>query len=396
MTEVEPVIGRHHGLDWLRIAAFAILIGYHTAMYIGPQNWVVKVASPSEWVAYPLNAVSPWRLMVLFAVSGYATAAMLGKFDGLSRVFAERSKRLLVPLLFGIAVLVPPQSWVRLVSENGYARSFTTFWLHDDFRFGDLLGHTLPHWEHLWFLGYLWAYTALLVAAVMWLPGWKSGSAKLAAWLSKGHRLLLVPIAIMVPLRLVMVKEGLATHGMFDDFIGDEHYIPAFLIGYLLAGHPVLWEAIRRTWKGAAALSLLALVALMIVTAYDLSGTEMPTPLLILNNIADTMMAWAMIPVALYVADRFLNRSSSWRQTLAEAVFPAYLVHQTVIVVLGWYLLRFNLPNAAAFTIIATAVIASSALAYWLARQLGRAGMLLGVANATKRPAPSTAQALTS
>lgn len=384
MNESKQTIARHYGLDWLRISAFAILIAYHTAMYVGPLHWVVKVENPSNWVAYALNAVSPWRLMVLFAVSGYATAAMLGKYGGLARFFSERSKRLLVPLLFGIAVIVPPQSWVRVMID-GYTQSFGHFWLHDNFRFDALLGHTLPHWEHLWFLGYLWLYTALLVAAAAWIPAWQSACGKAADWLSKGHRLLLVPIAIMVPLRLAMVKEGLASHGMFDDFIGDEHYIPAFLMGYLLAGHSILWEPIRRTWKSAAALSALALAALMVVTTYEVSGTEMPTAILILSNIADTMMAWAMIPVALYVADRFLNRNSPWRQTLAEAVFPAYLVHQTVIVVLGWYLLRFNLPNFETFTLIAAAVVVSSAFAYWMARRIGPAGMLLGVAN----PQPS-------
>lgn len=333
--------------------------------------------------------------MVLFAVSGYATAAMLGKYGGLTRFFSERSKRLLVPLLFGVAFLVPPQSWVRLVID-GYAQSYGHFWLHDNFRFNTLLGHTLPHWEHLWFLGYLWLYTTLLVAATAWISSWQSACTKAANWLSKGHRLLLVPIAVMVPLRLVMVKEGLASHGMFDDFIGDEHYIPAFLIGYLLAGHPTLWEPIRKTWKSAAALSVLALAALMVVTVFEVSGREMPTPILILSNIADTTMAWAMIPVALYVADRFLNRNSPWRQTLAEAVFPAYLVHQTVIVVLGWYLLRFNLPNIETFTLIAAAVVASSAFAYWLARRIGPAGTLLGVANPqpSKTPkSPEPAQA---
>lgn len=385
MSETKPSIGRHYGLDWLRIAAFAILIAYHTAMHVGPLHWVVKVAEPSNWLAYPINTTSPWRLMVLFAVSGYATATMLGKFGKPLRFFAERSKRLLVPLLFGIAVLVPPQSWVRLVTENHYQRSFTSFWLHDDFRFGDLLGHTLPHWEHLWFLGYLWFYTALLVTAIMCLPGWKSGCLKAANWLSQGHNLLFMPILIMAPLRLFLIKEKIGSHGMFDDYVGDEHYIPAFLLGYLLACYPMLWETIRRTWKAAAAVSALAWVILMTITALSLSGTGMPTPLVVLNNVADTAMAWAMVPAALYLADRFLNREGRWRKTLAEAVFPAYLVHQTVIVVLGWYLLRFDLPNAVAFLIIAAAVIASSVLAYWLARRMGAAGILLGVAN----PRPS-------
>lgn len=373
-------IGRHHGLDWLRIFAFAILILYHTAMYVGPLHWVVKSAQPSAWLAYPLNAISPWRLMILFAVSGYASAVMLHKFGQPGAFLRERSKRLLLPLLSGVIILVPPQSWVRLVTENEYQRSFATFWLHDDFRFGNVLGHTLPHWEHLWFLGYLWAYTVLLVGLVLLLPDWRNKASQVATWFAKGTRLLLVPLVFIIPLRLLLVKEGLADHGMFDDFIGDAHYIPAFLFGFLLAGNADLWTALARLWKLALGLSLFACAFLMAATATDLAGLEIPTPLLVMSNIADTVMAWAMLPVAFHVADRWLNRDNRWRATLAEAVFPAYLVHQTVIVLLGWYLLRFDLPNAAAFLIIATAVITSSALAYWLAKRIGWLGLFLGVA----------------
>ncbi|MGH2266398.1 hypothetical protein ACQ1Z3_14990, partial [Enterococcus faecalis] len=83
----------------------------------------------------------------------------------------QRSVRLLVPLAVGVAIIVPPQSWVELVTQHGYRGSFATFWLRDYFLFGRLAGIGLPALNHLWFVLYLWLYTvvlALLVAVVRW------------------------------------------------------------------------------------------------------------------------------------------------------------------------------------------------------------------------------------
>ncbi|MEP7349794.1 MAG: acyltransferase family protein [Sphingorhabdus sp.] len=377
-------VQRHIGLDWLRIGAFAILIFYHSAMYFGPFHWVLKASHPADWLAYPLTAISPWRLMVLFAVSGYATAAMIAK-SGPGRFFGERSKRLLIPLFFGIAVIVPPQSWVRLATENIYTGSFTAFWLNDYFRFGPYSGHTLPHWEHLWFLGYLWGYTAVLAGFIALAPDWRRYAMVAGNWLGHGYRLVLIPAAAMIIFRLLMIKEGMANHGMFDDFIGDAHYIPAFLFGFLLARNPLLWDAVRRCWRLALAGSVTSYAVLAYALSAGSTDGNLPTWLHLAETVADSAMAWMMVPVAFQMAHILLNRDHPWRAILAEAVFPAYLVHQTVIVLFGWYLLRFDLSNIIGFTLIAAAVIVTSAAAYGLAKKVRWLGPLLGVAAKSDR-----------
>lgn len=372
-------IQRHFGLDWLRIGAFAILIFYHSAMYFGPFHWVLKAANPVDCLAWPLVAISPWRLMILFTVSGYATSAMLMKFPKLSAFLKERSKRLLLPLMFGMAVLVPPQSWVRLVDQHGYTGSFTHFWTSDYFGFHMISGQALPHWEHLWFLGYLWAYTALLTAVIAAVPDWHRYFGRVVQWLSHGYRLLAVPVVILVFLRLMLTKEGFADHGMFDDLIGDVHYIPAFLFGFLLAHFPILWTAIRKCWRVALAGSIAAYAVLGYAVYAGSVANNMPTWLHVAETVADTVMAWLMVPVALQFADYTLNHDHRWRATLAQAVFPAYLVHQTVIVLTGWLLLRYDWPNIVGFALIITMVISASAAVYILASRVSWLGRLLGV-----------------
>jgi hypothetical protein len=62
--------GREYGLDWLRVIAFAILIGYHTGMYFVPWTWSVKNPEISEWLTWPMMFINRWRLPLLFFISG--------------------------------------------------------------------------------------------------------------------------------------------------------------------------------------------------------------------------------------------------------------------------------------------------------------------------------------
>jgi glucans biosynthesis protein C len=373
-------IKRHLGLDWLRIGAFAILILYHTALHFGPHPWVVRAYHTYDWLVWPLNAVSPWRLLVLFAVSGYATAAMVTSKASVAAFFKERSSRLLIPLLFGMTVLVPPQSWVRMTVDFGYAADFAHFWLADNFRFGTLFGRPLPHWEHLWFLGYLWAYTALLAGFIAFVRPWRAILTRIGDLLAIGPMVLVLPIMLLVLSRLSLMKFGLTGGGMFDDWVGDSQYIPAFLFGFILAFHAPLWDAVRRWWRWALGMAVAA-YTLMMALLWGYGGAAgLGMAGLAAETAADSIMAWSMLIVMLKLADTVLNRDSPWRPVLARAIFPAYLVHQTVIVLVGWALRDFGLPGGVVFLIIAGSVVIASAAAYQLAVRVRWMGPLLGVA----------------
>ena len=130
---------RHYGLDWLRIGAFGLLIFYHIGMVFVPWDYHVKLAA-DDWVVVPMLATNAWRLMLLFVVSGYASRALMIRSDGLAAFARNRSVRLLVPLAFGIAVIVPPQVWAYIGSGASVVASsaavdslvaFLSIWLCD-------------------------------------------------------------------------------------------------------------------------------------------------------------------------------------------------------------------------------------------------------------------------
>jgi len=387
-SEAAPPAGRHYGMDWLRIAAFGLLILYHIGMFFVPWDWHVKTARPLDWVAVPMLATNAWRLGLLFVVSGYASAALFAKTPGVGGFLRGRTARLLVPLIAGMVLIVPPQPWIELTLKHGYAHGLGWFWLHDYFGFAKIDGIMLPTWQHLWFVAYLWVYTLVLGLMLLLPASVRARGAVLFGRLLGGWRVLAVPLALLLA-RLWLGWPGAEeTHDLVGDAYAHTFYLPLFLFGYLLRGAPGTWDGIRRWWRLGA---VLALMAYGVVAAVELQwpgDTHAPEWVYPWFGAARAVFAWSAIVALIGLADRYCNREHRWRPMLTEAVFPFYIVHQTIIVVTGWYLLGFGLPPGAEFAILFAATVVGCWTFYLIGREIAPLRPLIGL-----RAAPPKAKA---
>jgi peptidoglycan/LPS O-acetylase OafA/YrhL len=366
---------RHYGMDWLRIAALALLIPFHIGDFFSPGHWLVKSAHRLAWVDWPMAALRPWRLSVLFLVSGYASAVLLGRLGRPGTYLRERTVRLLLPLGLGILVLLAPQEWVR-ASEAGYAGSFWRFFFVDRFA-GPF---SWPRTEHLWFVAYLWGYTVALLLALRALPrAWKTRLRALPAWLAEGRRALFAPLALMMVGRLGILFLIPQSANFFTDWHGHLTFVPPFLVGFALARSPALWEAAARSWKAALAIAVAGTAGLLwadLLYPGDAIPPHLPAMAILAASVAT---GWAVTILLLGVARRWLNRDHPLRRTAAEAIFPIYIVHQTIIVLVGWELQPLGLGAGAEFALLLCATLAGGVAFYLLARRAGRLRPLFGL-----------------
>ena len=114
---------RRIDLDWVRILAFGLLIFYHVGMLYVSWGFHIKSEHRLTWLEPVMLVLNPWRLSLLFLVSGVASRFMLGKYR-LGAFARARSARLLIPLIFGMLVIVPPQSYLQIVESLGYPAGF--------------------------------------------------------------------------------------------------------------------------------------------------------------------------------------------------------------------------------------------------------------------------------
>jgi surface polysaccharide O-acyltransferase-like enzyme len=374
-TPLAAVALRLFFLDWLRIGAFALLVLYHVGMYYVSWDWHVKSPHASPLIEPLMRLSYPWRMSLLFLLSGAATVWMLQRRpQGLLR---ERAARLLLPLVAGVCLIVPPQSYFEVLQKAGYAGSYLQFLglyftAHGGFcRGSDCL--VLPTWNHLWFLPYLLAYTALLLLLrrVLPLAGLQALADRLAAL--PGWAWWLLPIVWLALLRLALLGHFGSTHALVDDWHNHASYFSVFLAGVLLAARPALLARLEPLRWPALAVALLAWWGIGVYLEHVRTLPAVPEGLRALQRVAHAALQWSALVALLGFARRHLNHDHRWRVPLNEAVFPLYLLHQTLIIVLAMAALPLALHPAIEAPLLVLLTFAG-ALAAW--RALRHAGPL--------------------
>ncbi len=353
---------RRYDLDWLRIGAFGILIFYHVGMYYVPWHFHVNSPRPIDWLQPFMVLVNPWRLMLLFIVSGAATRFMMDKWS-LGAFTKARTARLLVPILFGMLVIVPPQTWAEIAQINGgSALPFWDFYPLYVTASGGWISNgppITPTWNHLWFVVYLLVYTLMIASAVALDRGLPARLSRFVDRLASGWGLFLVPVAWLTLVQLVLKPRFPETHALIDDWTTHGQAAMAFCFGFAAARAPGLWEALvrrRRIWLGLALGSTLVYVGAM---SLWIAG-------LIPDSIGRGMMRWSFgadqwcssMALLGYAARYLAGCDHPARRYLTEAIFPYYIVHQTAIILIAWGLWDAHLPTGieAALLIAGTAI----------------------------------------
>jgi len=329
---------RLYFLDWIRIAAFFLLVLYHTGMYYVNWDWHVKSPHASDTIEAFMMLSSPWRMCILFLVSGVAAAFLLNK-AGTGKFVRQRSLRLLVPLVFGMFVIVPPQPYFEVVEKVAYQGGYLDFMKlylqgYEGFCRGtDCLD--LPTWNHLWFLPYLWVYCLLLGAlvAVLGQARWQKLGTATAEFLC-GWKLVLLPVAVLAAGRLALLNQYPHTHNLVVDWHNHATYFPVFLLGALVAFHGAFWRRVEQVRFGALATALGGWAFLM---SYYAVTEHMPPEQVGLwrdgQRVLYALVQWSAILAVCGFGHRHLQFDSAKRRYLTQAVFPVYILHQTLIIV---------------------------------------------------------------
>jgi surface polysaccharide O-acyltransferase-like enzyme len=392
-TEPAPPSGRLVFLDWVRILAFFILVLYHVGMYYVSWDWHLK----SEFAGSALDPFmvlsAPWRLGLLFLVSGVVSQAMLRRL-GARAFLRRRALRLLVPLLFGALVIVPPQSYIEVVHDVGFDGGYLRFMALFVTGYGGFCDHDgclfLPTWNHLWFLPYLWVYCLVLAGLSACADRQLEAAAGALARHLGGWRLIVLPAVFLALARVTLLRRFGETHMLVDDWFAHATYLYLFLLGALLGRAPQCWPRFAALRWPALALAATAWAATvcwyrLLDRFPDAAGTASWFALM---GSVYALLAWSAIVAACGFARRHLHHDGPARAYLATAVLPVYLVHQTVILVLAWLLKPARLAPGIEATVLVVLTLTLSFGLYEAVRRVGFLRPLFGLPLAPAGAAP--------
>jgi hypothetical protein len=250
----------------------------------------------------------------------------------------QRSVRLLVPLVFGMFVIVPPQPFFEVIEKFAYQGSYGEFmrlYVGGDAGFcSKSQCLDLPTWNHLWFVAYLWVYTLLFGSLILMMgERFDRMAVRVTAFLS-GWKLIVVPVVVLGALRVALSSQFPATHNLTWDWYNHANYLTVFILGAMFARNHSIWEKMDGLRWTALGLAFASWGALIIY--FSLNDTEALRPQLeqwrMAMRVVYMLCAWSAIVAVCGFAHRHLNRDSASRSYLTEAVFPVYILHQTLIV----------------------------------------------------------------
>ena len=346
---------RRYDIDALRVIAFAILIGYHVSgVYEAGSDYHIVSSYQVVWLDYARIVVNRWRMPLLFAISGIAIGlALPGRHPG--RFALLRTWRLVLPLVFGMLAIVPIQAYCEGVGrgtiEPGFPAFMQRYWQLQPWPAGSFTGaeHGVT-WNHLWYLAYLWVYTLVLVALQ---PLLQSGAIRrLQAWLGVhlNPAALLLPALLSFAYLMLLKPRFPESHALVGDWYLHAEYFTVFVLGYLVADDERFWQVVTRLrWRTLA----LALVAICVELLLKAAGQFLPAedvPAMavgidwgMIERGARALYLWSALLAILGWGRALLDRPFRWLPYATEAVYPWYILHQSLIVLVAYWLIPLRL-----------------------------------------------------
>ncbi|MDO1558549.1 acyltransferase family protein [Brevundimonas sp. 2R-24] len=364
---------RRYDLDWLRILAFAVLILFHVGLFYAGWDWHVKSPRASGALDATLLLTSPWRLGLLFFVSGCACRFMLDRSDPWTFAW-DRTWRLLPPLIFAAFLIMPPQSYFELIQDGQVVApgliDYGWRWLAGLFGLpcdGPCL--PVPTWNNMWFVAYVLAY-ALALAALVRARGPLTGLSERIERLSP-VMLLILPWLTLSLFRLALFPWAHRPHVLLADWYEHAVWFSLFVGGYLIAKSEVVAERLAHLRWIALSLAVAAyLLNLFYIWAWH--GRGEPSPLWAYFGMRFVFAAeqWFWVAAALGFARRYLSFDHPIRRYMTVAIFPFYIVHQTIIIMVAPSLAGLWLPLWLEAALLIAATFGGSWIIYEIVRRI--------------------------
>jgi len=356
-------MSRRHDLDWLKALVVLNLFLFHAAwlLVLVPGFSNVDKEQPTVLVMKLfVGFVDQWHMQLLFFISGVSIFFALGQRSPGVYV-KERVKRLLIPLIFGALVILPPMFYFWPNPEAAIERSsrhFLSFYFHEFFRIfyneGDFV------WRHLWFIFYLFVYSIITLPLFLLLrkePGGLPVS-KLVTFLERKARILLLAVPLIFVQVTLTVKwpiSGVGRHSIYNDLARFLFYIILFIYGYLFCSDKRFWQSIERNFKVSLPLGIACILCLFVVWS-RIGGLPKASyrPGYILYAALDGFNTWCWLIVLLGLGRKCLLFSNRLLDYAREASYPVYLLHEAIMVVIGYHLVKLKLPIIIEFLVLVT------------------------------------------
>jgi peptidoglycan/LPS O-acetylase OafA/YrhL len=355
---------RRYEIDWLRVIAFFLLIFYHTGMFFVPWDFHFKNSVTNEWFESWMVPLNQFRLPLLFIISGMGSYFVL-MHRKTGAFFKERHIRLMIPLIFGMFVIIPPQIYFEHLYKGVNYSSYFEFY-KKVFEFQSYPRGCFS-WHHLWYILYIFIYSMICFPLLKFLKGSNSLNfkTKVKNYFSKPGRIYLLGL----PLLLVyygMSRQFPTTHALIGDWYNLTYSLIFFIYGILFISVDGMWAILERNRKTSLIIASIPFLFLWLFvwgpTFYIMN--EKTTAFFYFNGFLKTVFIISWLLTILGYSRKFFNKTNKFLRYTTEAVYPLYILHQSVMLSFGYYIIQLPLGIIPKFVMVVIVTFGGSFAIY--------------------------------
>ena len=345
-------MNRRHDIDWLRVIAIILVLYFHVAMiFTAEWDFHIKNAETSYlWLEFNFW-LSRFRMPLLFFISGYGTFLALRRRSNWQYI-KERYLRLMIPLIFSMFVIVPPQIYFERITDDPELYSSFLDFYPQTFNFvpypaGDF------SWHHMWFVIYLFFYSLIGLPLFLLLKK-ENVVLRIERFFAEGGfvRLLVLLIPTFIVYMTITVGQG-RTNDLINDWAFHPYWFSFFLVGFVAGLSPSIWGKIGEHARTFLGLALLTIVLLNFFRWNRLEDGMNVTQFYLYRTLRP-INVWMWILMAVGMAHRYLNKPSKILNYMNQAIYPFYIIHQTVIIAIGYYVIQVEESIFAKYLFVST------------------------------------------
>ena len=344
---------RRYDIDWLRVIAISLLLFYHTA--IGFQSWGLMIGfitNKDPWIGLwtPMTMLNIWRIPLLFFVSGMGVYFAIQKRNW-KQLLQERSKRILIPCVFGMLIIVPIH-WGIVQSYYDWEITYN------------------PHPSHLWFLGNIFIYTVVLLPVFIQMIKYKNNEFFIKFKQFMGHPISILLVILLFTAEAMIIKPypfemyAMTIHGFVMGLL-------AFLCGFffMYSGTPF--------WKMIAKLKWLFIFSALSLYIYRTYQGQVQIPV---YRLSIESLLWIYAVFAF--ANKYLNNNSTVLKYLSQSAYPIYIIHMIFIYLASYLIFPLDINVQLKYMLVILFLFVGSFITYeFLIRRIKFMRPLFGLKN---------------
>jgi glucan biosynthesis protein C len=350
--------------------------------FFDPMEWDVKNNILSENIMVLIYFIAQWLMPLFFLISGMSIYFVLS-FMTKGEFIKSRFLRLIIPyLLVGIFVILPPQHYMRAVSGGESGLTFLQFYPeYLKYTFVDIFSNFEFPLGHLWYLFFLFIFSMVLLPLFVYF-GTESGRSIISHTAPIFERsgaifLLSLPIAA-----ITSILDPSTFAGNPNYFGGWSILVyPIILVyGYLIISNNKFEEVIQRHGKIALVLAittfpLLGLMQVLLGEALQFGTYEYAGVMLV-----RALNLWSWMIVFLSYGRRYLSFNNRTLKYANEGLIAFYILHQTVIQIVGFFIADWGMGIFPKYIILATTSFIAIMMIYEIAiRRINVVRFLFGM-----------------